>query len=304
MNGTATLTHADLEMFRRLRIDTELLARARVNRVTDQEARQEFGLNGTGDNAGIVFPYVDAEGIRRTCRLRRDNPDIEAGKSVRKYLAPYGDRRHLYVVPGDHALGRDPAVPIVVVEAEKSALALRAWANRTGRQLLPLATGGCWAWRGRIGKVENSKGKRVDELGPLPELGICRDGRKVFVLLDANCTTNPVVGRARNALVRQLLMQKANAHVLDLPALEGVNGPDDYIGLYGDDAMARLLDSPPVKMADWREFLIYRETKGGPPQPERLLANAMAALRHAPEWEGALGFDEFSLNVLTQRPTP
>ena len=69
MSSTATLTPADLEMFRRLRIDRELLGRAGIERVTDQEARQKFGLNGTGDNAGIVFPYVDAVGIRRTCRL-------------------------------------------------------------------------------------------------------------------------------------------------------------------------------------------------------------------------------------------
>jgi glycine/D-amino acid oxidase-like deaminating enzyme len=60
-------------MFQRLRIDPELLARAGVERVTDQEARQKFGLNGAGNNAGIVFPYVDAAGIRRTCRLRRDH---------------------------------------------------------------------------------------------------------------------------------------------------------------------------------------------------------------------------------------
>src|ERR1035441_10252007 len=136
------LTPADLEMFRRLRIDRELLGRAGIERVTDQEARQKFGLNGTGDNAGIVFPYVDAVGIRRTCRLRRDHPDMEGGKPVKKYLVPYGDRRHAYIVPGDHNLGQDAGVPVVLVEAEKSALALRALADRTGRQLLPIALGG------------------------------------------------------------------------------------------------------------------------------------------------------------------
>src|ERR1700674_2374890 len=301
---TATLTPADLDMFAQLRIDPELLARAGIRRVTNQEARQEFGLNGSGDNAGIVFPYVDATGRRHTCRLRRDRPDIEDGKPVRKYLAPYGDRRHLYIVPRDHALGQDPTVPIVLVEAEKSALALRAWPDRTGCQLLPIGTGGCWGWRARIGKVENSRGERVDELGPLPELGICRDGRKVYVLLDANCASNSAVQAARNLLVRQLLKQNADVHVLDVPTTEGVNGPDDYIGLCGDDAMARLLDSPPIKKPNWRTLLIYRDTKGGPSQPERVLANAMTALRHAPEWDGVLGFNEFSQQVVTRQPTP
>lgn len=299
-----TLMPADLEMFRRLRIDPELLARAGIERVTDREARQKFGLNGTGDNAGIVFPYVDAVGIRRTCRLRRDHPDMEDGKPVKKYLAPYGDRRHAYLVPGDHPLGQDAAIPVVLVEAEKSTLALRAFADRNGRQLLPIGLGGCWAWRARIGKVENSKGERVDEVGPLPELGICCDGRKVYVLLDANCASNPAVQAARNALVRQLLKQKADVHVLDLPALDGVNGPDDYIGLYDDDAMAKLLDATSSKMADWRSLLIYRQTRGAPLQPERLLANAMTALRHAPEWDSVFAFNEFSQKVVTHRPTP
>ena len=299
-----TLTPADLEMFRRLRIDPELLARAGIERVTDQEARQKFGLNGTGDNAGIVFPYIDAGGIRRTCRLRRDHPDMEGGKEVKKYLAPYGDRRHGYIVPGDHHLGQDACVPVVLVEAEKSALALRAFADRTGRQLLPVALGGCWAWRARIGKVENSRGERVNEVGPLLELGICCDGRKVYVLLDANCASNPAVQAARNALVRRLLKQKADVNVLDLPALDGVNGLDDYVGRYGDDAMAKLLDAATSKVAAWRSLLIYRQTKGAPPHPERLLANAMTALRHAPEWDGVLGFNEFSQQVVTLRPTP
>lgn len=191
----------------------------------------------------------------------------------------------------------------MIVEAEKSTLALRAMANRVGRKLLPIATGGCWGGRGRIGKVENSKGERVDEMGPLPELGVCRDGRKVYVLLDANCFSNPKVHAARNALVHQLLRQKANVQVLDLPPLEGVNGPDDYIGLLGDQAMGRLLDSPSGRPTNWRQLLICRETKRGP-IPERILANVLTALRHAPEWETLLSFDEFSQRVVTQRPTP
>ena len=302
MNTRENLTPADLAMFARLRIDPDLLARAGVHRVTDREARDEFGLNRTGNNSGIVFPYVDAEGRRHTCRLRRDHPDIEDGKLVRKYLAPYGDRRHLYIVPGDHSLGRDLTIPVVLVEAEKSALALRAWSNRIGRQLLPIATGGCWGWRGKIGKVENSKGERVDETGPLPELGICSPGRKVYVLLDANCSSNPTVQAARTALVRQLLRQKCHPHVLDLPAIKGVNGPDDYIGLLGDDAMARLFDDPPAEIGNWRQLLMFRSTKSA--LPERILANVLTAFRYAPEWNGILGFNEFSQQTVARAVTP
>jgi len=75
LDKTATLTPADFQMFDRLRIGPELVARAGITRVTDLEARQEFGLTGSGDNSGLVFPYVNATGIRNTCRLRRDRPD-------------------------------------------------------------------------------------------------------------------------------------------------------------------------------------------------------------------------------------
>ncbi len=55
---------------------------------------------------------------------------------------------------------------------------------------------------------------------------------------------------------------------------------------------------------DWRTLLICRQNKGGAPQPLPLLANAITAFRQAPEWKGVLGFNEFSLQVVTRRPTP
>lgn len=50
--------------------------------------------------------------------------------------------------------------------------------------------GGCWGWRGRIGKVENPRGERVDELGPLPDLACASNGRNAIILLDANACSN------------------------------------------------------------------------------------------------------------------
>jgi hypothetical protein len=55
---------------------------------------------------------------------------------------------------------------------------------------------------------------------------------------------------------------------------------------------------------DWRMRLICRQTRNGEPQPFPVLANAIIAFRHAPEWEGVLGFNEFSLQVVTLQPTP
>jgi hypothetical protein len=178
-NSELKLTSADIEAFSRLGIPADLIARACIERVTDHQAREKFGVTGYGERAGIVFPYLDPlNGLRRTARLRRDHPEIEDGKPKNKYISAYGDRRHLYFVPGCANLLSDTTVPIVLVEAEKSALALTAWAERTGRKILPVATGGCWGWRGRIGKIENAQGERIDEVGPLPDLQSCRcDGQ-------------------------------------------------------------------------------------------------------------------------------
>jgi hypothetical protein len=173
-------------------------------------------------------------------RIRRDHPDIEYGKEKKKYVAPYGDRKHLYFPPRPE-LFADASTPIVLVEAEKSALALTAWAERTERKLLVLAMGGCWGWRGQVGIKETATGERVSETGPIPDLNICREGRLTYVLLDANCATNPSVHAARCDLVQHLRKQGANVRILELPAGEGINGPDDFIAVKGDEAMLGIL---------------------------------------------------------------
>lgn len=241
--GVPGLAPSDLAAFERLGIGVELLAEAHVQRVTDAEARALYGITGsaTKDMSGVVFPYFSlATGKRVTARVRRDNPEIEAGKDRNKYISAYGDRKHLYFPPDAAIKLRNPETPIVLVEAEKSSLALTAWAERTGANLLPVAMGGCWGWRGRIGKAENARGSRVDELGPIADL-VCCNGRKMYVLLDANVATNPKVAQAQRALVAELRKRQCDTLLCDLPEVEGVNGPDDYIALCGDDAMARVL---------------------------------------------------------------
>lgn len=194
------LSDSDIQMFARLGIPKELLVLAGVERTADRVARDEYGMIGSGDMSGIVFPYIDpTDGRRKTARLRRDNPEIEDGQPKRKYVSAYGDRRHLYFVPGCKCLVEDPTVPLILVEAEKSVLALTAFAERTGRKILAIGLGGCWGWRGRIGKVENSNGERVDEMGPLPDLACVSRGRSAIILLDTNRNTNPKVQQAERA---------------------------------------------------------------------------------------------------------
>ncbi len=164
----AALSPTDLAAFARLRIGPDLLTEAHVQRVSDQQARTEFGITGPASNdmSGIVFPYLNMSGQRVTARIRRDNPEIEAGKEKGKYISAYGDRKHLYFPPGAAAKLEDSETPIALVESEKACLALTAWAERTGANLLPVGLGGVYGWRGRIGKVANARGERVDEMGP------------------------------------------------------------------------------------------------------------------------------------------
>jgi uncharacterized protein (DUF927 family) len=248
---SAQLTSADLAAFSRLGVRPQLLLQAGIQRVSDVKAREKYGILGpaTSDMSGILFPYFSiTTGARVTARIRRDNPEIEDGKEKNKYISAYGDRKHLYFPPQAAAKLRDAEMPIVLVEAEKSALALTGWADRTETKLLAVATGGCWGWRGRIGRVQNAHGERVDEHGPISDLSCC-DGRKVYVLLDANVATNPKVQQARAALVRELKKRGSEVWLCDLPTLDGVNGPDDYIALCGDGAMTEVFARPSAAIA-------------------------------------------------------
>jgi hypothetical protein len=263
----AALLPADLAMFARLGIGPELLSEAHIKRVSDREARDEFGITGppSNDMSGVVFPYFNMSGQRVTARIRRDNPEIEAGKEKNKYISAYGDRKHMYFPPGAAAKRQVADTPIVLVEAEKSALAVTAYAQRTGTNLLAIGLGGCWSWRGRIGKVQNSHGERVDEYGPIPDLEVV-NGRRVFVLMDANAATNPKVQQARAALVRELVKRGCEVLVCELPAFDG-NGPDDFIGIRGDEAMAEVLANTTAGAGgNWRElFHTYEDFLNAPP---------------------------------------
>jgi predicted P-loop ATPase len=62
----------------------------------------------------------------------------------------------------------------------------------------------------------------------------------------------------------------------------------------------------PATEGDWRSLLLHgKSRKSGERGPVLAnLANAITTLRHAPEWIGVLGFNEFSLGVAAVKPTP
>lgn len=241
-----TLSESDFKMFARLGIEPLLLTEARVCRVTDAEARGLYGMRFNGDLAGVVFPYLDpVTGNRATARLRRDHPDVDAaGNRENKYLCPTGDNRHLYFPPGASTLLADATVSVIVVEAEKSAIAITALAGRHGRKLLAIGVGGCWGWRGKTGIEGGPNGDREETRGPLPDFGfVTWRGRRCLIAFDANVASNPKVRWARQALADFLRGEGAQVYLVLLPQCEGVNGPDDFIALRGDQAMLELLDT-------------------------------------------------------------
>ncbi len=89
---SSILSPEDTAMFGCFGILTDLLAEARVQRVSDCEARSEFGIKGSPsmDMAGVIFPYyIPAVEYRVTARLRRDKPEIEEdGKAQEQIHLP------------------------------------------------------------------------------------------------------------------------------------------------------------------------------------------------------------------------
>ena len=239
------LTSEDLELHTRLGVPVELLEEAHVRRVTTHDAR-ELGIRFRGDLSGVVYPRVDPETrLFVGCRLRRDNPDIDAdGKPIAKYVSSHGDHQHLYFPPGADALLRDATVPAIIVEAEKSSLAVTAAGRRMQRQVLAIGLGGCWGWRGQVGIESDAKGARTAVRGPVPDLDrIGWKDRLAVICFDTNAVTNPQVQRARRGLAVELAKRGARVLIAELAPEDGINGPDDFVGTHGDRALFALFDT-------------------------------------------------------------
>jgi putative DNA primase/helicase len=232
-----------------------------LRRVGCSEGAAIVGRNGSGDFAGIVFPYIwPGEDHVREFRLRRDHPDLEhdaAGKLKErgKYLSPPGRGNMLYFVPGtDPNWLQDTSLLAVVTEGEKKCLGL--WAlgwhglGETAMipRFLPIGLGGVWNWRGTVGKASGPGGDRRDVKGPIADLArLVWKNRDVLIVFDANVTTNDSVRVARSQLARELSRRGARVSFVDVPDVEGVNGVDDLIGLWGPERVLKLFERPARK---------------------------------------------------------
>jgi predicted P-loop ATPase len=291
------LTTNDYAMFAKIGVPPEMVEQAGIVRVTDAEARTGYGFNGTGSNAGLLYPYRDPEtGQFYTARLRRDNPPMKDGKPDAKYLAQAGRPKHLFLIPGTGPMLKDSSILAVAVESEKASVALTSWAERNGKPLLPFATGGCNGWLGQNPK--NPKGRTV----PLSDFNLFGwTGRAAVILFDSNSATNPAVQTAQARFAAMLSARGANVRIGTLPqGVAGLNGPDDAIAILGDAAITEALENAQPYSEDWRTKLLC--SKDGSIKP--LLSNAVLLLQHSPEWAGVLRFNEFSLTIETDQPAP
>jgi hypothetical protein len=223
----------------RFRIPDEILRAARIESVNDSKAREIMGVHGrtNDDLSGILFPYLSPiSGERKGARIRLDKKTADEAK----YFSEQGCR-HLFFPPGSKELLEDKDVPVVIVEAEKSALALSAYAQRTSRKLLVIAIGGCWGWKRSEGKVETPSGGMKSTSGPSPDFNIfLLENRVVALAFDSNAATNKKVKAARDALARELKKRGALVMVADVTDERGINGPDDLVAELGDEAVMKM----------------------------------------------------------------
>jgi hypothetical protein len=230
-------------------ITRALADQAMLRRVDEREGREVIGQKGKRDCAGILIPYYwPADVSPVNYRVRRDHPDMVVGKDGvvkpdRRYLGAPGSGNHLYIPPGITLEQlADPKTPTAIVEGEKKALALWKLANHESNQprFIPIALAGVWNWRGTVGKTGGANGERLDVKGPIPDLSrVVWDGRRVFVVFDANVHTNTSVQWARNGIARELVTRSAEVKLVNLPEDCGVNGIDDLLATWGP---ARVLD--------------------------------------------------------------
>lgn len=326
----AALTASDDDKLRARWISKEVAQHALLRRVGSTEGADIVGRPPKEDYSGILIPYVwPGDDHVREYRLRRDHPKVEitstGRKETGKYLSPPGRGSMLYFVPGtDPALLDDPDVRIVFAEGEFKTLALYrlAWesagdaADRPA--FLPIGLSGVWNWR-KHERRPAAEGGTEQVSVPIPDLGRLEwTGRLVTIVFDANVSKNQSVKDARYRFTRELQARGAEVAWFewpkDLPA--EINGIDDFLAAAGPDESLELLgrarrqrksratvvqmpspgdDVRPVP-ADWRNDLIINAA--GAPKP--LLANALIALRQAPEWKDVLSFNEFSLEPMAK----
>jgi hypothetical protein len=247
--------------------------------------------------------------------MRRDQPEFEydsAGnlKPRQKYLSPPGRSSMLYLVPGiSQGFLRDPSVPVVTTEGEFVTLALWRLANHglpTQPRFLPLGVSGVYNWRGAIGKTVGPDGRRLDVKGAIPDLDwITWDGRRVVIGYDSDLVAKDSVRIARSELAAHLRGRGALVAFLEWDLIRG-KGIDDHLATVGPETVLDEIGHVDFAGSAWRKDLLRSKPPMNTTEGRILpvLANAIAAFRHAPEWGGVLAFNEFGHGTVALKSVP
>lgn len=275
------LNKRDLATLAESWISPDLAAEANLRRVTRFEAAELLGLDGhKTDLAGIAFPYLwPGMNHVRQWRVRRDHPDIEirAGKKKphRKYLAGPQAPNQFYLPPGiTPEQLQDAALPVVLVEGEKKALALHrlAWHERNpethGPRWIALGLSGVFNWR-RNTHDTGPNGERVTVKEPIQDFQRLNwERRPAYICFDVDVLTNQNVHRARWGLARELASLGAVARYLEIPPAARLKAVDDLLASpdHGPDAVLGLFTHAPAAdpLADVRAIIAAAEQASDP----------------------------------------
>jgi predicted P-loop ATPase len=216
----------------------------------------------------------------------------------------------LYVVPGiGRSLLTDPALPIIVTAGEFKTLALWRLANYASPdrpRFLPVGVPGVYNWRGTIGKTVGPDGNRLDVKGAIRDLDwITWDGRHVVIAYDADAVNKELVRVARSELSAHLRGRGALVGFLEWDGARG-KGIDDHLATVGPEVVLDAIAHTDFASAAWKKDLLRSKPPMNTTEGRILpvLANAIAAFRHAPEWGGVLAFNEFGFGTVVLKPTP
>ncbi len=167
--------------------------------------------------SGLVFPYLDIDGVLRYARVKPERAPIRNGKPA-KYLQPSGEKSRPYFPPGVVAKLASGTAEIIITEGEWKALCLSQWWCAIGLS-------GVWNWQ-----VGDSAGKLLGDLEQ-----IAWHGRKVFIAFDSDSSSNNQVATAMSHLAAALQSRGAVVKIVHIPNAPdgGKQGADDFIASYG-----------------------------------------------------------------------
>ncbi len=229
------------QLYKELRLSDRLKKQAAWFEITDTEAREALGhptgasLKKKLDFSGIAIPGWDLRGADyRVYQVRRHNPEInERGKAENKYVSAVREFRTRWINTTPGAL--KPQDHVFVVEGPKALWAVTAYFERVKvANVKVIDLNGLPGWRVK----ESDDGPSH----PNADL-LLLAGHRVTTLFDSNSFRDdlkPLVADL-NAFLTEIGCQ---VDVGRVPALEGVNGPDDLIARKdGDKAFKAVLDA-------------------------------------------------------------